>query len=117
MKKSLFGLIVGSMLVLAGCVTVPVQAMSNARQALQAATRVGAQRYAPALYAEAEHWLDDASFALKSNNYDRARQSAKFATRAARQAAAKAKAIKASQPASAPTPATSGQQLNRSSAR
>ncbi len=96
---------------------MPVQAMSNARQALQAATHAGAQRYAPALYAEAQHWLDDASFALKSNNYDRARHSAKLATRAARQAAIKAKAIKATHPATAPTPATSGSQLKQSRAR
>lgn len=105
------------MLVLAGCVTVPVQAMSNARQALQAATNAGAQRYAPALYAEAEHWLDDASFALKSNNYDRAQHSAKLATRAARQATAKARAQRAAHPATAPAPATSGSQENRSKKR
>jgi hypothetical protein len=106
MKKVLFSLALGTLVALAGCVTVPVQAMSNARQALQAATRAGAQRYAPALYAEAEHWLDDASFALKSNNYERARHSAQLATQAARQATAKARALRAAQPSTAPAPAT-----------
>ncbi|MGA7966677.1 MAG: DUF4398 domain-containing protein, partial [Gammaproteobacteria bacterium] len=77
-------------LALAGCVSVPVQAMSNARQAVQAAQQAGAARYAPASYAEAERWLDDASFALKANDYGRARSSALRATRAARQATAEA---------------------------
>lgn len=91
---------------MAGCATVPVQAMSNARQALQAARQAGAQRYAPTLYAEAEHWLDDASFALESNNYDRARQSARRAAREARKATAKARAWHAAHPSTAPAPAT-----------
>lgn len=106
MKKALFSLALGTLVAFAGCVTVPVQAMSNARQALQAATRAGAQRYAPVLYAEAEHWLDDASFALRSNNYARARHSAQLATRAARQATAKARALRATHPSTAPVPAT-----------
>ncbi len=108
MKKALFSLALGVSLAVAGCVSVPVQAMSNARQALQAATSAGAQRYAPALYAQAEHWLDDASFALKSNNYERARHSARLATRAARQATAKARAMRAAHPSTAPAPATAG---------
>ena len=108
MKKAFLLLIMGGMLAVAGCATVPVQTMSNARQALQAATRAGAQRYAPTLYAEAEHWLDDASFALKSNNYDRARHSAHLAAEAARKATAKARAVQAEHPSTAPAPATGG---------
>ena len=95
-------------LALAGCVSVPVQAMSNARQAVQAARQAGAARYAAASYAEAERWLDDASFALKADDYGRARSSALRATRAARQAAAEARAARAAAPSSAPSPATTG---------
>lgn len=76
----------------AGCTTAPVQAMSNARQAVQAAARAGAPRYAPTLYAEARHWLDDAEFALRGGDYDRARSSAAKAAVAARAAAAAAAA-------------------------
>lgn len=106
MKKLFSGVLAAAILGLAGCVTVPVQAMSNARQAIQVARQAGADRYAPALYAEAQHWLDDASFALKSNNYARARHSANLATRYARKAAAKAQARRPAGPATAPRPAT-----------
>lgn len=106
MKKLFSGVLAAAILGLAGCVTVPVQAMSNARQAIQVARLAGAERYAPALYAEARHWLDDASFALKSNNYARARHSANLATRYAREAAAKAKVHRPGGPATASQPAT-----------
>ncbi|MGH8127572.1 MAG: DUF4398 domain-containing protein [Gammaproteobacteria bacterium] len=107
MRKLTVGILTALVLTLAGCVSVPVQAMSNARQAVQAAQQAGAARYAPASYAEAERWLDDASFALKADDYGRARSSALKATHAARQAAAKARAAKAVAPSSAPVAATS----------
>lgn len=84
----------------AGCTTAPIQAMSNARQAVQAAQRAGAPRYAPTLYAEAEHWLDDAEFALQAGDYDRARSSAAKAAAAARSAAAAAATEHPAPPAS-----------------
>ena len=93
-------------LALAGCVSVPVQAMSNARQAVQAAQNAGAERSAPTLYAEARRWLDDASFALKADDYGRARSSALKATQIAREALAKARTTGAGAPSSAPVPAT-----------
>lgn len=95
-------------LALAGCVSVPVQGMSNARQAVQAAQQAGAERYAPALYAESRRWLDDASFAIKAQDYARARKSARQAAELARQATVKARAAQAAAPvpASAPAPAT-----------
>ncbi len=67
--------------VLGACVAAPVQPMSNARQALHAAARSGALCYASARYAAAEHWLDDAEFALRGRDYSRARTSAKRAIR------------------------------------
>lgn len=71
---------------LSACATPPVQAMSNARQAVAAAREAGAPHYAPHLYAEARHWLDDAEFNLKHWAYDRARKSASRAEHAARAA-------------------------------
>lgn len=108
MKRLIFGLVAGLALALAGCASVPVQAMSNARQALQAAHRAGAEQKAPALYAQASHWLDDASFALKAKDYDRARASASRAIRAAREAAAKARGRSPTPPATVPAAATAG---------
>lgn len=94
-------------LALAGCVSVPVQVMSNARQAVQAAKQAGAERYAPTRYAEARRWLDDASFAIKANDYSRARDSAKKAIRVAHRAVIEARAARAAAPSTAPSPATS----------
>lgn len=108
MKRGVPALVAGLVLLLAGCATVPVQAMSNARQALQAAARAGAEQKAPALYADARHWLDDARYALQAKDYGHARASAKRATRLARKAAAKARAVKARDSTSAPSPATAG---------
>jgi hypothetical protein len=73
-------------LALAACASPPVQAMSNARQAVHAANRVGAPHYAPRIYAEAKRWLNDAEYALKIKDYGRARKSALHAQRAARAA-------------------------------
>ncbi len=94
-------LVVGfSLMLIAGCVTAPVQVMSNARQAVQAAARAGAPRSAPALYAEAERWLDNAEFFLKAGNYEKARQSAAKAAAAAREAAAVTRSTHPPAPAS-----------------
>ena len=95
------------LLATAGCVSVPVQAMSNARQALQTAQKAGAVRYAPALYAEATRWLGDAEFALRGDDYSRARSSALKAARVARKAAAVARtAARTAGTAPAPVPGT-----------
>lgn len=94
-------------LVVAGCVSMPVQAMSNARQAVQAARLAGAARYAPARYVEAERWLDDARFALRADDYGRARSSALRAARIAHQAAVEARKARVAAPSGAPSPATS----------
>jgi|GEM_PF-1888957 len=107
MRNLLAATLAALFLALAGCVSVPVQAMSNARQAVQAARHAGAERYAPTLYAEARRWLDDASFALKADDYGRARSSARQATQFARQALVKSRTARAAVPSSAPSPATS----------
>lgn len=106
MRLFLPGLLV--VMLLAGCVGPPVQAMSNARQAILAAEQAGAARYAPASLAAAQRWLDDAEFALQSRDYDRAQSSAARAVQAAREASAGAQAARAHAPGSAPAPASAG---------
>lgn len=100
----MFGAACSASLVLGACAGPPVQALSNARQALIAARQADAERYAPGSYAEAERWLDDAEFALHGNDYGRARSSALRALEAARAAATQARRLKAAAP---PVPATS----------
>lgn len=103
--RRLLPVVLGAMFV-AGCAGPPVQAMSNARQAILAAEQAGAARYAPARLAAAERWLDDAEFALQSHNYDRAQSSAARAAQAAREASAAARAAGARAPVSAQAPAS-----------
>lgn len=67
----------------------PVQEMSNARQAVDAAREARAERYAPEDFGKAERLLKRATAALQSGNYSEARASAV----AARQAAVSARNI------------------------
>ena len=58
------------LLLLTSCATTPpVQEMSNARQAIEAAVGVGAGIHAPAVLAQARNLLDDASRELEAGNY------------------------------------------------
>ncbi|HEX5421445.1 MAG TPA: DUF4398 domain-containing protein [Gammaproteobacteria bacterium] len=90
---------------IAGCASAPVQAMSNARQAVHAAEVAGAARYAPRDLAAARRWLDDAQFALDGGDYGQARASANKAADEARAATDKARA-RAGTPAAASAPVT-----------
>jgi hypothetical protein len=66
-----------SFVLLIGCAsTVPVQEMSNARQAVRAAEDVEAARYAPDSMARARRLLDDAAGYLEKGNYGLARDNA-----------------------------------------
>ncbi|HHL45815.1 MAG TPA: DUF4398 domain-containing protein [Gammaproteobacteria bacterium] len=61
----------------AGCASAPpVQEMSDARQAVQAARDADAKRYAPISFGEAERLLEQATQLLEMKNYSKARQSA-----------------------------------------
>ena len=63
------------MCVLGACsVNPPVQEMSNARQSIQSAYDVKAQRYAPAPLKEAERLLEQATAALDTGDYPSARE-------------------------------------------
>jgi hypothetical protein len=67
---------------LAGCAaTAPVQEMSDARQALQAAEQVGAQEQALPSYLSAQRLLESAEALLNEGNYRSAREKANLARR------------------------------------
>lgn len=82
------------LLALGGCADAPVQAMSDTRQAIQAAEAAGAQTAAPADLAAARDGLRRAEDLLRARNYRSAKREALGAR--ARAAAALA--------ASSPTP-------------
>lgn len=82
-----------------GCAGWPVQEMSNARQAIVAAQKAGAEQYAPETLAEAQQLLASAKANSNKGDYrtardeaDQAREKAIEARRAAEQARPPAKA-------------------------
>jgi hypothetical protein len=64
---------------LAGCAGAPVQEMSNARQAIAAAERAGAETHAPELYDEAQTLLKSAQANIRKQEYREAREQAELA--------------------------------------
>lgn len=62
-----------SILLIAACAAAPVQEMSDARQALQAAREVGAERLASTVYHDALELLTSAERELDSGDFYRAR--------------------------------------------
>lgn len=66
-------------LLLAGCAGAPVQEMSNARQAIAAAERAGAETHAPELYDEARTLLKSAQANIRKQEYREAREQAELA--------------------------------------
>jgi len=95
-----------------GCAGWPVQEMSNARQAIVAAQKAGADQYAPEAMAEAKRLLASAKTNANNGDYrtardeaDQARERAIEARRAAEQAKAPAKAPDPTPgPSSSPNP-------------
>lgn len=61
---------------LGGCVSAPVQEMSNARQAIKAARDAGAERVAPQVLSEAQALLQQAESSLQKRAYREARRNA-----------------------------------------
>ena len=61
-----------------GCAGAPVQEMSNARQAVQAAERAGATTHAPAELEEARRLLEQAKSNLDRGDYRAAREDAEL---------------------------------------
>jgi len=64
------------LLALVGCVSAPVQEMSDARQAIAAAEEAGAARLAPEPLAAARQYLADAEQSLQTHSYGLARSHA-----------------------------------------
>ena len=83
---------VGSGAILAGCVAAPVQEMSDARQAINAAAAAGAATYSSAELIEAQRLLGIAEGSLNRGDYSTARRYAVSARKTARQAREQAQA-------------------------
>ncbi len=79
-------------LVLVGCASAPVQEMSDARQAIQAAADAGAEEAAPEALQDARLLLDRAQKKLARQAYNSARTDAKEARRRAAEALEAARA-------------------------
>ena len=62
-----------------GCAGIPVQEISDARQAVRAAEEVGADQHAPIHYERAETLLGRAERAMADGDYEKARGEATFA--------------------------------------
>jgi Tfp pilus assembly protein PilX len=75
-SKILFSLL---FLLLVGCAGVPVQEMSDARQAVEAAKRAGAENNASQELSAAEALLQKAEEALSEGDYAEARKAAEAA--------------------------------------
>jgi hypothetical protein len=84
---------------LAGCAGVPVQEMSNARQAVLAAQKAGGAKYAPGPMSEAEQLLASAKANLKKGDYRPARDQAELAREKAMEARREAEAARAEEKA------------------
>lgn len=74
------------LLFLAACATIPVQEMSDARQAIQAAEEAGAVEHAPAALRNAKRLLTSAERKLQRQAYSSARVDAREARRHAAEA-------------------------------
>lgn len=77
---------VAALLLLAGCASAPVQEMSDARQAIQAAEEAGAAQYAPEALQDAKRLLTSAERKLQREAYQSARIDAREARRRATEA-------------------------------
>lgn len=93
-KRSL-GAIAGLVVLLAfsACAGPPVQEMSDARQAIQAAEAAGAQTYAPVVLSQARTFLASAEQKLGKRAYNGARNDARLAKQKATHARSIAETI------------------------
>jgi hypothetical protein len=67
------------LILIGACAGIPVQEISDARQAVRAAEEVGAVQYAPIHYERAETLLGRAERAMAAGDYEKARGEATFA--------------------------------------
>ena len=64
---------------LVGCAGMPLQQMSDARQAIRAAERAGAETHAPDLLTEARQLVESARQSMHNGEYREAREDAELA--------------------------------------
>ncbi|HFD87957.1 MAG TPA: DUF4398 domain-containing protein [Gammaproteobacteria bacterium] len=69
MTKYLSALVLAILFSLVGCAAIPIQQMSDARQAFLAARQADAEHYAPELFHEAQVLMDDADRFLAERRY------------------------------------------------
>jgi hypothetical protein len=62
-----------------GCAGMPLQQMSDARQAIRAAERAGAEKHAPELLGEARALVESARESMHKGDYREARDDAELA--------------------------------------
>ncbi len=84
----------------AGCAGAPIQEMSDARQAIRAAERAGAAKYAPEPLAEAKKLVEQARAQMQQREY----RDARYAAEEARTKAVQARRISEEQGAPPPRP-------------
>jgi hypothetical protein len=80
----LFVLLAG--LQLGGCAGAPLQEMSDARQAIRAAQRAGAEKHAPEVLTEAQQLVERARISMQKGDYRPARDDAALAREKAMEA-------------------------------
>lgn len=68
-----------AVLMAGGCAGMPLQQMSDARQAIRAAERAGADKHAPELLAEARQLVERARGSMQDGAYREARDDAELA--------------------------------------
>jgi hypothetical protein len=81
-----FAFLIVVVVTLTACAGPPVQEMSDARQAIQAAEEAGAGQHAPGLLQQARVSLDAAEAKLEKKAYNGARRDAREARRRAAEA-------------------------------
>lgn len=69
-RKPIFITLLLAVLLLSGCESIPVQQMSDARQAVRSAADAGAALYAPKIYGESLQLLDDAGQFVDAGRFD-----------------------------------------------
>jgi hypothetical protein len=67
-------ILLGLVIWIAACVSIPVQEMSDARQAINSAEEAGAARYSPQQLQEARQLLERAQLKLRTGAYGEARR-------------------------------------------
>lgn len=96
LRNALVSILLLLVTMLAGCVSAPVQEMSDARQAIAAAETAGADSLSPRALEQAKKLLRQAETGLESGAYKDAQRDAELAKQAAIEARERALELKQS---------------------